>query len=71
MESSPPVYSFENIFFENKDKAFNTVLGLLQNREDAEDVTQDVFLTAHETFKDFKGQSKISTWVYPLALYVH
>ena len=61
-------YSFETIFIENKNKVFNTVLGLLQNREDAEDVTQEVFVTVHETFRDFRGQSQISTWVYRIAV---
>lgn len=60
--------SFERIFNENKDKVFNTILCLLQNREDAEDVTQEVFLTVHETFKNFRGQSQISTWVYRIAV---
>ncbi len=69
METQPQVLqSFESIFFENKDKVFNTVLSLLQNQADAEDVTQEVFVTVHETFKDFRAQSKISTWVYRIAV---
>ncbi len=61
-------FSFERIFIENKDRVFSTVLCLLQNREDAEDVMQEVFITVHETFKNFRGQSQISTWVYRIAV---
>ena len=66
--SATALHLFESIFIENKDRVFNTVLSLLQNREDAEDVTQEVFVTVHETIKDFRGQSKISTWVYRIAV---
>ncbi|MGZ5287705.1 MAG: RNA polymerase sigma factor, partial [Flavisolibacter sp.] len=33
-------------------------------REDAEEVAQDVFIKAYRALKDFKGQSKFSTWLY-------
>ena len=34
---------------------------------DAEDLTQEVFVKAHRTLKDFKGESKLSTWLYRIA----
>ena len=43
---------------------YNTVLGLLQNVEDAEDVTQDVFIKVFESIHQFKGESALSTWIY-------
>lgn len=43
---------------------FNTCLGFLQNHEDAEDVTQDVFIKVFESIHQFKGESALSTWVY-------
>lgn len=43
---------------------YNTVLGLLQNTEDAEDVTQDVFIKIFESIHQFKGESALSTWIY-------
>lgn len=41
---------------------------MLQNREDAEDVTQDVFLQAYKSLKHFRGESNISTWLYRIAV---
>lgn len=43
---------------------FNTCLGFLQNHEDAEDVTQEVFIKVFESIHQFKGESALSTWVY-------
>ena len=47
---------------------YNTVLGFLQNIEDAEDVTQDVFVKIFESIQQFKGESALSTWVYRVAV---
>lgn len=47
---------------------YNTVLGLLQNPEDAEDVTQEVFIKVFESVSDFKGESAFSTWVYRISV---
>ena len=47
---------------------YNTVLGLLQNVEDAEDVTQDVFIKVFESINQFKGESALSTWIYRVAV---
>ncbi|MFP5042820.1 RNA polymerase sigma factor [Parasediminibacterium sp. JCM 36343] len=47
---------------------FNTVLGILQNREDAEDVAQEVFVQVYQSIGQFKGESKLSTWLYRIAV---
>jgi RNA polymerase sigma factor (sigma-70 family) len=47
---------------------YNTALGILQNAEDAEDVTQDAFIQVFESVGSFKGESKFSTWVYRITL---
>lgn len=47
---------------------YNTVLGFLQNAEDAEDVTQDVFIKVYESIHQFKGESAFSTWLYRITV---
>lgn len=49
-------------------KIFNTVIGILQNREDAEDITQEVFIEVHRSIVNFKGESLLSTWMYRIAV---
>lgn len=47
-----------------QDMVFNTALGIVQNAEDAEDVAQEVFIKVYRSIHSFKGESKLSTWIY-------
>ncbi|MFI5133460.1 MAG: RNA polymerase sigma factor [Chitinophagales bacterium] len=37
-----------------------------KNREDAEEVSQDIFVKAYRSLSDFRGASKFSTWLYTI-----
>jgi RNA polymerase sigma factor (sigma-70 family) len=43
---------------------FSIVLRYVKGREDAEEVSQDVFIKAYKALSSFKGDSKFSTWLY-------
>ncbi len=58
---------FKNLYDEYARMVFNLCLKYLQNIEDAEDVTQEVFITVFKSIHQFKGESKISTWIYKIA----
>jgi RNA polymerase sigma factor (sigma-70 family) len=60
--------AFREIVETRQGLVYNTVLGLLQNNEDAEDVTQDVFIKVFESVHQFKGESAFSTWLYRVAV---
>ncbi len=47
---------------------FRTANHITQNREDAEDITQDAFLKAYEKLDQFQGNSKFSTWLVRIAV---
>ncbi len=47
---------------------YNIALGYLQNEKDAEEVTQDVFITVYSKLSTFKGKSKLSTWLYRITV---
>ena len=49
-------------------RIFSTCVNLLRNREDAEDLTQEVFTTIYTSIDSFEGNSKLSTWIYAIAL---
>jgi RNA polymerase sigma-70 factor (ECF subfamily) len=51
-----------------KDRIYNTSLGFVQNEDDAEEITQEVFIKVFENIKDFRGDAKLSTWLYRIAL---
>jgi RNA polymerase sigma-70 factor, ECF subfamily len=46
----------------------NICYRFLLNKEDAEDVSQDVFVEIYHSIKNFRGDSKLSTWIYRLAV---
>ncbi len=45
-------------------KAYSIAFGVLQRKEDAEDVVQESFVKAFLSLKDFKGESAFYTWFY-------
>lgn len=47
---------------------YNTSLGILQNEEDAEDVSQEVFMQVYSSIHSFKGDAKFSTWLYKITV---
>ncbi len=49
-------------------RVYNTCIGMLQNMEDAEDVTQEIFITIHLNIKEFKEESSLSTWIYRITV---
>jgi len=48
-------------------RIFQLVLRMLGDRGEAEDVAQDVFLTVFKSIDSFRGDSKLSTWLYRVA----
>jgi len=51
-----------------KDMVYNTALSIVQQEEDAEDVTQEVFVQVYQSIEGFKRESKFSTWLYRITL---
>jgi RNA polymerase sigma-70 factor (ECF subfamily) len=47
---------------------YNTALGIVQNEEDADDITQEVFEQVYISIGSFKGESKLSTWLYKITI---
>ncbi|MBS1665044.1 MAG: sigma-70 family RNA polymerase sigma factor [Bacteroidetes bacterium] len=43
---------------------FTLVYRFTDNREDAEEISQDVFVKAYRSLADFRGEAKFSTWLY-------
>jgi RNA polymerase sigma-70 factor (ECF subfamily) len=49
------------------DKVFSLIYRMLGNRQEAEDVAQDVFITVFKTIESFRGEAKFSTWLLRIA----
>ena len=49
-----------------QDYVFTLVLRYLNSREDAEEVSQDIFVKTYRSLADFRGDAKFSTWLYTI-----
>lgn len=59
---------FEEIVDRYQSSVFVIALGFVQNREDAEDIAQEVMVNIFCNLNKFKGDSLFSTWVYRIAV---
>jgi RNA polymerase sigma factor (sigma-70 family) len=49
-----------------KDMVYTLAYRIVGNREDAEELAQDVFVKVYRSLKDFRGKSRFSTWLYSI-----
>lgn len=47
---------------------YNVALNYLQNTEDAEEITQDVFIQLHTSLHQFQEKSSLKTWIYRITI---
>jgi RNA polymerase sigma-70 factor, ECF subfamily len=59
--------SFEDIFHRYSSMVFGLVFHILGDREEALDVSQEVFLTIYRKLDTFRGESSLKTWIYCIA----
>lgn len=60
--------AFDRLVALHLPQVWATVWRVLRHREDTEDVVQEVFVTAHRAILDFRGDSKLSTWLHRIAV---
>lgn len=60
--------AFRELVTAYTDRVYNTVLGLLQHREDAEDISQEVFVEVYRSVGAFRGDASLTTWIYRIAV---
>ena len=58
---------FSRLLDDYQQKVFGTCISFVPNKEDAEDIAQEVFLEVFKSIAKFKGDSKLSTWIYRIA----
>lgn len=49
-------------------RVLNTCLGMLRSEQDAEDATQEVFVQVYERRAQFRGEARLSTWIYRITV---
>lgn len=59
--------AFSVIVSRYKNKVFSIIYRIINHREDAEDITQEVFIKLFRSLDGFKHESEFSTWVFRIA----
>lgn len=65
---TPSAPDFQNLYNQYHIVVYNLALHYLQNIEDAEEITQDVFVQAYHSLENFKAQSTLKTWLYRITI---
>jgi len=58
------VSAFAQIIDKYQHMAFTLAMGIVKNKEEAEEVAQDAFFKAYKSLDSFKGDANFSTWLY-------
>ncbi len=59
---------FEKMYNQYNLLVYNVALNYLQNIEDAEEITQDVFIQLHKSITNFQNNSTLKTWIYRITI---
>ena len=62
------VRAFEEIYRFYADFVFNVVLGIAQNRDVAEEITQQLFIRLYDKLRSFRYEAKLKTYIYRMAV---
>jgi RNA polymerase sigma-70 factor (ECF subfamily) len=61
--------AFEELTNRHERRIYSLAYRILQNPHDAEDITQQTFLSAVENLGKFRGESSFATWLYRIATF--
>lgn len=68
VEPNCDLRDFARIVADNYQRVYNVIFRMIEDREEAEDLTQDTFVNAHRAFDTFRHESQIYTWLYRIAV---
>lgn len=60
--------SFETLVRRYQSRVYNQVCRMVRDREDAADLTQEVFLKVYGSLNRFRGQASFQTWLYRVTM---
>lgn len=60
--------AFEELYRAHAGRLYGLACRMLGNQADAEDLLQEIFLSAHRKLDTFRGEAALGTWLYRLAM---
>ncbi len=68
MASRGDINAFEEIYRHYSSRVYTVALGITRNQQDAEEATQDVFVKAFRSLKNFRFGSSLGTWLHRITI---
>lgn len=68
MTNGAPRPDFSDIIAANYQRVYNVILRMVDDREEAADLTQDTFVNACRAYDNFRHESQVYTWLYRIAV---
>ena len=59
--------AFQQLLLQNQKQLYNHIRNIVLNHDDADDVLQNTFVKVFQNLKNFKGESKLFSWMYRIA----
>lgn len=60
--------AFRQLYEQTKGRVYNTAFGYVRRREDAEEITQDVYVEAYRSLGTFNREASVTTWLYRITV---
>ena len=60
--------AFRELIERYEGRIFGVICGILRNRDDAEEIAQEVFAKVYFSIRTFDGRSSLYTWIYRIAV---
>ncbi len=60
--------AFQELVLTYQDRIFGLVYRMVSNRQEAEDIAQEVFLSVHRAIAGYRGEGQLYTWLYRIAI---
>ncbi|XWW45295.1 RNA polymerase sigma factor [Fibrella sp. USSR17] len=60
--------AFRQFYERTKGRVYNTALSYVRNREDAEEITQDVYVELYRSLGTFNREATVTTWLYRITV---
>ena len=61
------VHDFDALYARYSARIYNSIFQRVGSREEAEDLTQETFISAHKAREQFRGDAKVTTWLFRIA----
>ncbi len=67
-ETTGDIESFEKLYRDTAGFVYNVAYRMVHSHQDAEEITQEVFLKVYRKLKYFRGRSAVKTWLYRITV---